>query len=278
LKFITLYSDKSVRPYKKIGEEAESDHGTDNECVISNEQGIVLTRKKRGSVKKNKLITSNLAKTILQKEGVVRLSNNLNIDSSKKFSILSINYFFQLSIIFYIDSAAYAEATCKFSSCSTATFDICDKCKRDYCNTHLDNHLCNTIPEVSKPSLQLEPIIHSTPVAQVTGTQKSSSSRSKKIVNTTVASVKEKRRINKIDMYVGSDDENISEEDTSENEEDENFVSKSKSTVFNGAQTRGSSRPTRSAATKANRNLTTRKNGTDYHLQPELLYEQQVHR
>ena len=60
-------------------------------------------------------------------------------------------------------------------------------------------------------------------------------------------------------------------------EEDENYKSRSKATEGK-TQTRGSCRPVRSAATKANTNLATRKQGIDYHQNPVLLYEQQVHR
>ena len=66
--------------------------------------------------------------------------------------------------------------------------------------------------------------------------------------------------------------------DTSENEDDDNFVCRSRAEGVTVAQTRGSSRPARSAATKASKSLASRKQGTDYHHQPELLYEQQVFR
>jgi len=42
-----------VKPYKKIGEEAESDHGTDNEVEVRGNQEIALSKKKkRMNVKK----------------------------------------------------------------------------------------------------------------------------------------------------------------------------------------------------------------------------------
>ena len=42
-----------------------------------------------------------------------------------------------------MDSAAYAEATCKFVSCTNCTYDICGICKNDYCKDHMENHHCN---------------------------------------------------------------------------------------------------------------------------------------
>ena len=108
--------------------------------------------------------------------------------------------------------------------------------------------------------------------------QKISSSKAKKIAGGTVASMKKKTRIGRFSEYASSDEEDVVDEDNSEVEDDENFVSKSKSVEVNGTHTRASSRPARSAAIKANKNLSTRKQGTDYHQQPELLYEQQVHR
>lgn len=67
-----------MKPYKKIGEEAESDHGTDNEAEIHGEEGIVLTKKKRVCLKKKKQ-TSGLEevnKTTVPKKLPTRIEKN----------------------------------------------------------------------------------------------------------------------------------------------------------------------------------------------------------
>ncbi len=104
-----------------------------------------------------------------------------------------------------------------------------------------------------------------------------SSSRSKKRCKRTSSLAKKRRKRDRHGEYASSDDDS-SDQDGSENEDDGNFVSKAKGADVYGTHTRGSSRPTRSAAAKANKNLATRKQGTDYHQHPELLYEQQVYR
>ena len=53
------FVDKSVKPYKKLGEEAESDHGTDDEA-----EGLVLRKKKRVIGKKRKNTTGDDSETI----------------------------------------------------------------------------------------------------------------------------------------------------------------------------------------------------------------------
>lgn len=100
-------------------------------------------------------------------------------------------------------------------------------------------------------------------------------STSKKLKKISKSKIKKR----KLCEYESSDDdEHSSDEDSSENEDDENFISKSRGAETNRTQTRGNSRPVRTAAMKAKKNLTTRKLGMDFHQQPELLYEQQVHR
>ena len=52
-----LLLDKSIKPYRQIGGEDESDHGSDNETEL------VLTKKKRGKGKKKEDIRDNEAAT-----------------------------------------------------------------------------------------------------------------------------------------------------------------------------------------------------------------------
>jgi hypothetical protein len=67
-----------VKPYKKIGEEAESDHGTDNEADIHGKEGIELTKKKRVCLKKKKQISvlEEVNKTTVPKKLPTRIEKN----------------------------------------------------------------------------------------------------------------------------------------------------------------------------------------------------------
>jgi len=54
-----------VKPYKKIGEEAESDHGTDNELEVRGNPEIVSTKnKRRVGIKKKKQAAGDQAENI----------------------------------------------------------------------------------------------------------------------------------------------------------------------------------------------------------------------
>ena len=47
-----LFVGRSVKPYKKIGEEAQSDHGTDDECAVGDCGENARKRKRRGRPRK----------------------------------------------------------------------------------------------------------------------------------------------------------------------------------------------------------------------------------
>jgi hypothetical protein len=208
-----------VRPYKKIGEDTVSDHGSDNE--------IILEKKKRGGGRRKK-----------QSAG-----DGAAVQSRKKKQSGPV-----------ADTAAYADATCKFLSCPNSTFDLCGECRKDYCEDHLGRHQCNTEGEDSRPTCS-HPAVSSK------------------------ASKGTRKRVSRISEYFDSDDsEDASSVDSSENEEDEDCVYKSSSNSDEQqmAQTRSSSRPTRAAATTASKSIASRKEGTDYHRVPESLYTQQV--
>ena len=83
-------------------------------------------------------------------------------------------------------------------------------------------------------------------------------------------------RNRRLDVAYSSDESDC--DDSSGSDHDENYVSTSTANVTEqlGIQTKDSSRPARSAATKATEALAPGHQTSDYLREPELLYERQV--
>jgi len=83
-----------VKPYKKIGEEAESDHGTDNEVEVRGNQEIALSKKKkRVNVKKKIQSTEDEA-------GTKNTEINMEVTKPRK-GMCTYNNFIYVNNIFF---------------------------------------------------------------------------------------------------------------------------------------------------------------------------------
>ena len=145
------------------------------------------------------------------------------------------------------------EATCKVPECEESSFDRCDECKKDYCKDHFECHPCGDQVDSGPTAIQ-----------EKVGNKGAKGGKAKA-----------QNRKHKLSTNYDSDD---SDNDSGLDSSDENFVfkSSSKSDDQRTTKTRSSCRPERAAAATATKSLAARKQGKDYHREPELLYESRV--
>ena len=61
------------------------------------------------------------------------------------------------NILYYLDTEAYVDATCKAISCSVSCYDRCDQCKKAFYHPHFVGQNCNDEFNIAAPTRKRRP-------------------------------------------------------------------------------------------------------------------------